>query len=277
MFADDAVFIITSPDFSDLCARIEKLFTDLQNYLNYNCLVPNATKSKLMCFSSNIVNHLPDFIFSGGTIEWVSEFKYLGLILTNKMSFGRHINKVAPNISRISGMVWSVHDIFPQCILLKLYQALAFPHVNLHLEIWGSSPAYQINILEIKMNNLLRIIFGIFRLNGVPTMSTHRMYNTFGILRFRSLFKLSLFKLLRALIDGRNPELFNILLRPYLISHNYGTRGGRFRHPHLTCEIERKFLPHQLILLYEELPGVLFENSISCSIRSFKQSLLDNQ
>ena len=127
------------------------------------------------------------------------------------------------------------------------------------------------------MNNLLRIIFGIFRQNGVPTMSTHLMYNTFGILRFRSLFKLSLLKLLTTLIDGRNPELFNILLRPYLISHNYGTRGGRFRHPHLNCGIERRFLPHQLILLYEELPGVLFENSISYSIRSFKQSLLDNQ
>ena len=135
LFADDAVFILTSSDFSDLCARIEKLFSDLQNYLNYNCLVPNATKNKLMCFSSNIVNHLPNFIFSGGTIEQVSEFKYLGLILTNKMSFGRHINKIALNIGRISGMVWSVRDIFPQCILLKLYQVLALPHVSLHLEI----------------------------------------------------------------------------------------------------------------------------------------------
>ena len=126
-----------------------------------------------MCFSSNIVNHLPDFIFSGGTIEWVSEFKYLGLILTNKTSFGRHINKVALNIRHISGMVSSVRDIFPQCILLKLYQALALPHVNLHWEIWGSSQAYQINILGVKINNLLRIIFGISRLNSVPTMSTH--------------------------------------------------------------------------------------------------------
>ena len=51
LFAGDAVFIITSPDFSDLCTHIEKLFADLQNYLNFNCLVPNATKSKLMCFS----------------------------------------------------------------------------------------------------------------------------------------------------------------------------------------------------------------------------------
>ena len=103
------------------------------------------------------------------------------------------------------------------------------------------------------------------------------MYKTFGVLRFRSLFKLSLYKLLRALIDGHNPELFNILLRPYLISHNYVARGGRFHHPHQTCEIERRFLPHQLIILYEELPDVLLENSMSCSTRLFKRSLLNNQ
>ena len=45
LFTDDAVFILTSLDFSDLCARIEKLFSDLQNYLNYNCLASNATKA----------------------------------------------------------------------------------------------------------------------------------------------------------------------------------------------------------------------------------------
>ena len=122
----------------------------------------------------------------------------------------------------------------------------------------------------MKMNNLLRIVFDVSRLNGVPTIGTHLMYKTFGVFRFISLFKLSLSKLLRTLIDGRNPELFNILLRPYLISHNYGTRGGRFHHPHLACEIERMFLPHQLIILCEELPGVLLENSVSCSIRLFK-------
>ena len=50
LFADDAVFILTSPDFSDLCAHIEKLFSDLQNYLNYNCLVLNATKKQINVF-----------------------------------------------------------------------------------------------------------------------------------------------------------------------------------------------------------------------------------
>ena len=200
LFADDAVFVITSPDFKGLIKRIEKLFADLTNYLQYNCLIPNTTKSKLMCFSSRVVTQLPNLAFSGGTIEWVSEYKYLGLILTNKMSFGKHINKVALNVSRISGMIFSVRDIFPQKVLLKLYQALALPHVNLHLEIWGASPTYQMNILEVKINDLLRTIFGIFRVNGVPSMGTLEMHKSFSVLRLGSLYKLCLFKLLRALL-----------------------------------------------------------------------------
>ena len=83
--------------------------------------------------------------------------------------------------------------------------------------------------------------------------------------------------MLRALLNGRNPELFEILLRPYYISHSYATRGRIFRHPHLASEIERRFLTHQLIILYEQLPDYLFENSLSYSIRLFKKSLLETQ
>ena len=127
------------------------------------------------------------------------------------------------------------------------------------------------------MNDLLRSIFGIFRVNGVPSMGTQEMYKSFSILRLGSLYKLYLFKLLRALLDGRNPELFDVLLRPYYTSHNYVTRGGIFRHPHLTCEIERRYLSHQLIILYEQLPDNVLLNSLPRSVRLFKRSLLDAQ
>ena len=277
LFADDAAFIIDSSDLTDLFRRIQQLFNDIARYLEYNCLVANGTKSKLMMFSSRGVGGLPDFVFSGQTIEWVNEYKYLGLILNNRLSYGKHISKVSLNISRISGMLTSVRDILPRCILVKLYQALAVPHINLHLEIWGSAPIYLLNTLETKMNNLLRIIFGIYRVNGIPTMGTREMYNTNRILRLKSIYQLRLFKFLRALLDGRIPELYDLLLRPYIAHHNYGTRGGQFRHPNLTCEIERRFLSYQLIIMYEQLPDHFFVNLLSPSLRSFRQYLLNIQ
>ena len=215
--------------------------------------------------------------FSGGVIEWVSEFKYLGLILTNKLSFGKHISKVMLNVSRITGMIRSVCDSLPRSVLFKLYQALALPHINLHVEIWGSAPAYLMNGLEVKINNLLRVIFGIYRDGGIPVIRTREMYSTYSILRLKSIHNIKLFKLLRSLIDGRYPELFYILLRPYIIPHTYATRRGIFRHPDLTCEVERRFLSHQLIVLHEQLPHHLFENSLSSSIRQLRRHLISTQ
>ena len=147
LFADDAVFIIISPNITDLYQRIEKLLADTTEYLQYNCLIPNVSKSKLMFFSFPMVAELPDFRFSGGTVDWVSDFKYLGLTLTNKLSYGMHIAKVALNVSRISGMIASVREFVPRYILLKFYQAPALPHINFHLGIWGSAPTYQLNVL----------------------------------------------------------------------------------------------------------------------------------
>ena len=68
LFADDAVFIITSPNITDLYQRIEKRLADITEYLQYNCLIPNVSKSKLTFFSSCMVAELPDFRFSGGTV-----------------------------------------------------------------------------------------------------------------------------------------------------------------------------------------------------------------
>ena len=277
LFADDAAFIISSSNQIDLFQRIRKLFEDLSKYLEYNCLVANASKSKLMFFSSRVATELPDFNFSGGLIEWVSEFKYLGLILTNKLSYGRHISKVTLNVSRITGMVMSVRDFFPRSVLLKLYHALALPHVNLHIEIWGAAPAYQINSLAVKINNLLRLIFGIRRENGIPTIGAGEMYRTFGLLNVGSLFKFRLFKLLHSLLNGKYPDMFDDLLQPYIVQHNYATRRGLFRHPNVTCEIEKRFLSHQLIVLHEQLPERVSERPLSTSLSLVKQFLLNDQ
>ena len=187
-----------------------------------------------------------------------------------------HIAKVALNVSHISGMIASVREFVPRYILLKLYQALALPHINFHLEIWGSAPTYQLNVLEVRINNLLRMIFGIYRQNGIPSMGTQEKYRTFGVLKLGSLYKLKLFKLLRALLGGQIPQLYEILLNPYYNQHNYATRGNIFRHPGLTCEIER-FLSHQLIILLEQLPSHLFESSLSSSLCFLNQRHLDTQ
>ena len=174
LFADDAAFIITSSSLEELYMKIDKLFRDLECYLRNNRLVPNSSKSKLMMFSSRPTHDLPNIRFADEIVEWVNEFKYLGLTLTSKLCFARHINRVALNISRITGAITNVRSIVPLHVLIKLYKALVFPHLINHVVIWGSAPQCHLKVLVTRVNNLLRVILGVRWVDGRPTVCTNR-------------------------------------------------------------------------------------------------------
>ena len=275
LFADDAAFVITSRTLGDLLAKIRNLFNDLAAYLNINRLVPNASKSKLMMFSSRPTTNLPVMLFNGKEIEWVSDFKYLGVTITHNLNFSRHINNVSLNVSRITGSIINLRSIVPCHILVKLYYALAYPHIVNHIIVWGSSPPYHLQNLLVRINNMLRVILGVKRVNGRPTMSNAQLYKKLGLLSLPDIYKYNLFKFLKLLIDGSMPEFWNILLSEHVANHSYNTRQLRFRHPALTCEIERRALPHQLILLYEDVPRHILGMSYTASLKAFKKSLVD--
>ena len=161
LFADDAAFVITASSLKELYSKIEKLVTDITNYLQKNRLVPNSSKSQLMMFSSRPTHNLRDIVFAGEVVEWVNEFKYLGLYLTNKLCFSSHINKVALNISRITGLFSNLRNIIPCSVMMKLYYALAYPHLINHIIVWRATPVTHLKVLSTRLNNMLRVILGI--------------------------------------------------------------------------------------------------------------------
>ena len=277
MFADDAAFIIKASSLEDLNEKIRKLFSDLTTYLKNNRLIANSTKSKLMMFNSRPTQYLPEHIFAGSVIQWVDEFKYLGLTITNKLCFAKHISKVSLNISRVTGIFLNLRSVVPLEILFKIYYALAYPHLISHVVVWGSAPACHLRILNVRMNNMMRVILGIRWVNGRPATSTDIMYKQNNLLKIGSIYRHSLFKLLKQLLNGNFPELFRLLLEPHLSLQNYETRKGIFRHPAIVCEIERRALPHQLVSLYDSVPAEFLNQHNNAAFRNFKKYLLDSQ
>ena len=80
-----------------------------------------------------------------------------------------------------------------------------------------------------------------------------------------------------SLLNGQLPLFYDMLLRPLLSSHGYGTRAGGFRHPMLVCEVERRAISHQLIVLHEETPSEFYEVPFNKAIKQFLKNLLNNQ
>ena len=152
-----------------------------------------------------------------------------------------------------------------------------FPHLSNHVIVWGSAPPSHLKVLTVRVNNILRTILGVTWENNRPTVSNNELYMNLKFLTLNSIFKLNLYKLLRLLLDGDLPEFWQLLLGNYVSPHAYNTRGIRFRHPDIVCEIERRALSYQLIMLLEELPENLLDGNYVTSEKHFKKVLLENQ
>ena len=277
LFADDAAFIISSVTLQQMYGKIEKLFTDLSTYLTANKLVPNLGKSKLMYFNSKPKADLETLTFGGVEIEWVNEFKYLGLVLNNRMSYSSHIEKICSKVSQYIGVFYNLSRILPKHILVLLYHTFILPHLMLHIVLWGTAPETYINKVRVKQNKLLRAILKVEIINGVPQQHTMSMYNDLGILTVNSLFRLQLFRFLNLLLNGCLPNFYDLLMMPLLSRHNYSTRAGRFRHPLVVCEVERRAVAHQLVLMYDSIEDSFYDVCIGKALKKYKRFLLSEQ
>ena len=80
------------------------------------------------------------------------------------------------------------------------------------------------------------------------------MNEDLNALTLRNIFKLQLYKFLISLLKGNIPSFYNLLLSPFLTLHSYHTRGRIFRHPLITCEVDRRAVATQMILMLENIP-----------------------
>ena len=63
----------------------------------------------------------------------------------------------------------------------------------------------------------------------------------------------------------------------YVTPHGYSTRRIGFRCPDVTCEVERRGLSYQLVMLLEELPAGLIDMNFNSSVKQLKRALLNSQ
>ena len=127
-------------------------------WLKANKLSLNVAKTKFMVFhaSNKIVNY-PKLKINDYVIERVQSFNFLGLLVHYSMAWCKHIVKVSFKISRTLCILNRLKLMYPQCILLTLYNTLIMPHLHYSLLTWGSSIKEK-HPLHLFQKKVLRII-----------------------------------------------------------------------------------------------------------------------
>ena len=139
MYADDTTLYCNI----DQCVNeyiINEEFHKLTEWLGANKLALNISKTKYMIFhTSNRKISYPNLKINNINIERVTQFNFLGVMFNSQMDWSRHINYISMKISRSTGILYRLKDIYPQSVLLTLYNILILPHFHYCLLLWGST------------------------------------------------------------------------------------------------------------------------------------------
>ena len=146
MYDDDTTIYFDLEDFEN--DNLEHQINDKLKLVNIslklNKLTLNTTKTKSMVLHRKQKQMEPlHFSIDGKVIENVSLFSFLGrpIMLDEGLTWKNHIDLIKNKISKTIGVFYRLAKIFPEEILVTLYNSLISSHLNYGILAWGIAAA----------------------------------------------------------------------------------------------------------------------------------------
>ena len=215
LFADDTMLsfsqeksTLVSPSFYiDL-----KLVTD---WLKSNKLTVNFTKTHLINFSLG-PNRLFDnaIALDDQTINNNAFCDYLGVRIDEKLNFGQHTGIIMGKISKSTGILYKLKELFPTQSRIDYYCSFIYPFLSYCVLIWGGTYDVHLKEIIIKQKKVVRLIAGApYNSPSTP------LFFRFKILKFEDLYRFNL-----AIYMYKNQSQFQC-------SHSINTRNRHLAVP----------------------------------------------
>ena len=100
-------------------------------WLKLSKLFLNTQKTKLMLFHRKQKQIDEGSVINSGTkIELVASFNFLGIMLDENLLWKSHIEMVGNEISKATGILYRLKNVFPESVLIVLYNSLIVSYIN---------------------------------------------------------------------------------------------------------------------------------------------------
>ena len=252
-YADDGVFYVTNSCFDQCMSQANALIGKISEWMFKNKLTVNTNKTKLMLFTPHFVNNLPVIRYNGVPLEWVNNFKYLGIILDRNLNFILQSREIVKKLSKLHGMFYSISNILPQSAMIKIFYSLVYPVLTQDIIIWGGIAKSNTCKIKILINKILRIILKVkFNEINIPLVRTGEMYRNLSILQFDDIYRLNILKFLHYSLY-KNQTFFNKYFLPLLPTHHYNTRNVRINLPNVRLDIEKHSALYNSCMLMNQI------------------------
>lgn len=205
LYADDTSLIFSSALLDLNRANKNSINNELLNvssWLTENKLSLNISKTKYMLFHHHqkhiSTDSIPQLEFDGNKIEYVDQFKFLGIIVDNNLNWKPHIDLTCRRILTTIGILSRTKNYFPRHVLLNIYQTLISCHLNYGIILWGQHSS--------KVENLQRRALRLVLNKNYNSGHTDSLYSNTRVLKFSDMYTLAQIKLYNNFRLGALPK-----------------------------------------------------------------------
>ena len=130
LFADDTYLIVKNSALNELEIKCNSALRNLNRWCCPNELQINPVKYNAIIISPKLNTPQPELnlLYNTANISLNDSYKYLGVILDNKLNFQLYILTLEKRESRSIGILSKLRFLFPSSTLLVFYHALVHPH-----------------------------------------------------------------------------------------------------------------------------------------------------
>ena len=114
-------------------------------------------------------------------IKQVSEFKYLGVLLDNKLNWHKHIETLCSKVSKASGVLYRLKKL-PKNAKKLLYHSLISSKLRYGIASWGTAKSTSLNRLMLLNQKAVRYVTNI-----PPSGNLHSAFKNMNFLSIDSL------------------------------------------------------------------------------------------
>ena len=199
----------------------------------------------------------PVLTINNTIIERVKQFNFLGIILHYTLKWQKHIDYISKKVSKAIGVMYRLKHIYPEAVLLIIYQSIINAHFTYGLLVWGS----KINTnhpLHLLQKRALRIVK-----NTDYVAHSEPICKDLRLLKMPDMFRFALWKFYFKLMNNKLPPYFENM-KPVLprICDNYDIRRPSFHLPLIKHDFAEQLISYQLTTMLNENGSTRFSSKV---------------
>jgi hypothetical protein len=196
LYADDINILIIDKDENGLKEKITLLLNCKESWFRNNILILNIKKSCALLFHPRLKIRVckPRIIYNDQLIPYKTDVKFLGIQITEQLSWNTHVKFICPNLNKASFIIKTLKETSYKITRL-IYYSYFQSRLKYGIIFWGAAKE-SINVFQIQ-KQVIRLIVGVNK-----RTSCRSIFRKYRILTLPSLYILVSLSFIKKLNDN---------------------------------------------------------------------------